>query len=50
MQVFRRIYDQVNDEKLRDISVALIETEGDQKYRKKYLGLWKDFMKAGKGK
>jgi hypothetical protein len=50
IQVFRRKYDQVNDEKIKDISLALIETEDDQKYRKKYSGLWKDFMKAGKGK
>jgi hypothetical protein len=50
IQVFRRIYDQVNDEKIKDISLALIETEDDQKYRKKYSGLWKDLVKASKGK
>lgn len=49
-EVFRKIYDQVHDEKIKDISLALIKTEEDQKYRKKYVGLWKDILKAGKEK
>jgi len=48
--VLRKIYDQVNDEKIRNTSLALIETEDDLKYRKKYLGLWKDILKAGREK
>jgi hypothetical protein len=50
IQVFRKIYDQVHDGKIKDVSFALIETEDDPKYRKKYSGLWKDVLKAGKEK
>jgi len=50
IQVLRRIYDQVNDENIKEISLALIEEEEDQKYKKKYSGLWKDILKAGKQK
>lgn len=48
LEVLRKIYDQVPDEKIKDISLALIETEDDLKYRKKYSGLWKDLNKAKK--
>jgi len=44
-EVFRKIYDEVPDEKIKKTSLALIETEDDQKYRKKYLGLWKAAVK-----
>lgn len=50
LEVFRKIYDQVHDEKIKDTSLALIETEDDLKYRKKYIGLWKDVVKANKEK
>ncbi len=45
LEVLREIYDQVHDEKIKDTSFAVIETEDDLKYRKKYLGLWKDGLK-----
>jgi hypothetical protein len=50
LEVLRKIYNQVKDEKVRDIALALIETEDDLKYRKKYLGLWTDVVKTGKEK
>lgn len=40
-EIFRRIYDVTKDETLKEKSMALIETEGDLKYRKKYAGVWK---------
>jgi ribosomal protein L17 len=48
LEVLRKIYDQVNDEKIKNTSLALIETEDDLKYRKKYMGLWKDILKTGR--
>ncbi len=45
LEVFRKIYDQVNDDRLKDRALALIEKEDDVKYRKKYTGLWKDLFK-----
>jgi hypothetical protein len=44
-EVFRKMYDQEADEKVKDTSLALIQTEDDLKYRKKYMGLWKDVLK-----
>lgn len=41
LEVFRKMYDQVKDERLKEYSLQLIETVDDPKYRKKYLGLWK---------
>jgi hypothetical protein len=38
---FRKLYDASPDEKLREKALALIETEEDPKYKKKYAGLWK---------
>jgi hypothetical protein len=37
----RNLYDAVKDEKIRAKALALIETEPDLKYRKKYAGVWK---------
>jgi hypothetical protein len=37
----RRIYDVVKDEPIKTKALALIETEPDQKYRKKYATVWK---------
>ncbi|WPP52117.1 hypothetical protein [Catalinimonas niigatensis] len=48
IEVFRKMYDEVEDEKLRDTAVALIETEDDAKYRKKYSAIWKDILKGQK--
>ena len=42
IQNFRNLYDQTEDETLRDKALALIEIEEDPKYRKKYISLWKD--------
>ncbi len=37
----RNLYDQVKDEKIKAKALALIETEDDIKYRKKYATVWK---------
>ena len=37
----RKLYDQVRDESVREQALALIETEADDKYRKKYASLWR---------
>jgi hypothetical protein len=37
----RKLYDQGKDETVRERALALIETEEDLKYRKKYAGLWR---------
>jgi hypothetical protein len=41
IQGLRNLYDQVHDEAIREKALALIETEPDVKYRKKYAGVWK---------
>ena len=41
IQDFRNLYDAVGDDKIREMALALIETEADLKYRKKYAGVWK---------
>lgn len=41
IQSFRRMYDVAPDASLRRRADALIETEPDAKYRKKYAGVWK---------
>ena len=41
LQDFRSLYNETQDEALRAKALALIETEDDLKYRKKYAGLWK---------
>jgi hypothetical protein len=40
-QSLRNLYDAVQDEKVRQRALELIETEPDLKYRKKYAGRWK---------
>jgi hypothetical protein len=37
----RNLYDLERDEAIREKALALIETEEDPKYRKKYAGVWK---------
>lgn len=46
IQVFRRIYDRIQDFEVRNIALELIEKEADLKYRKKYAGLWKDLINS----
>lgn len=41
IQSLRNVYDTVKDEAIRERALALIETEDDLKYHKKYAGLWK---------
>jgi hypothetical protein len=41
LQSMRSVYDVVHDESIREKALALIETEPDAKYRKKYATLWK---------
>lgn len=47
LEVFRKIYDQAPDEKLKTTALALIATEEDPKYKKKYTTLWKNTSKFG---
>ena len=42
IEVFKKIYDNTQDEKVKHHALSLIEKEEDPKYRKKYLGFWKD--------
>jgi hypothetical protein len=37
---FKNLYDRVGDESIRSTAAALIETEQDLKYRKKYAAVW----------
>jgi len=41
-QVIRRVYELAGDKKVKDRTLALLATEEDAKYRRKYAGLWKD--------
>lgn len=41
LESLRKIYDNTGDEEIRMRALALIETEPDLKYRKKYATLWK---------
>ena len=41
IQDLRNLYDEVKDEKIKQKALALIETEDDLKYKKKYAGVWK---------
>ena len=41
IQGLRKLYDEVQDEKVREKALELIETEEDLKYRKKYASLWR---------
>ena len=42
IQVLRRAYDLVGDGTAKERALALIETEEDARYRKKYAGLWRN--------
>jgi hypothetical protein len=42
LQGLRNLYEVVRDEAIRGKALALIETEADLKYRRKYAGLWRD--------
>jgi hypothetical protein len=44
----RKLYDQVHDEVIKNKALALIDTETDVKYRKKYAGVCKDIIKGNK--
>jgi hypothetical protein len=37
----RKVYDAVGSEQVRETALALIETEADAKYRKKYSSVWR---------
>jgi len=41
IQSLRNVYDAVGDETVKSTALALIETEADVKYRKKYASVWK---------
>ena len=41
IQGLRNLYDEVQDETIREKALELIDTEEDLKYRKKYASLWK---------
>jgi hypothetical protein len=41
LQSLRRLYDVVKDEAIRERAMALMETEKDLKYRRKYSSLWR---------
>jgi hypothetical protein len=41
LESMRNVYDTVHDEAIKAKALALIETEDDLKYRKKYATLWK---------
>jgi hypothetical protein len=41
VEALRKLYDEVTDEAIRQKALALIETEPDAKYRKKYAAVWK---------
>ena len=41
IESLRKLYDQVKDETVRERAMALIETEDDLKYKKKYAGVWR---------
>jgi hypothetical protein len=42
IQSFRKMYDVVGEDSLREQALSLVETEVDPKYRKKYAGLWRE--------
>lgn len=41
IQGLRNLYNATPDEQIKETALALIETEADLKYRKKYAGVWK---------
>lgn len=43
--VLRKIFDHTQEEQIFKKTISLIDTETDEKYRKKYLTVWKDILK-----
>lgn len=43
---FKKIYEQLKDESLKEQAAALIDIESNEKYKKKYLKEWKDLQSA----
>lgn len=41
IQNMRNLYDYLGDEKIKQTAMALIETVEDEKYKKKYMKIWK---------
>lgn len=41
VQSLRKVYDVDGDQEVREVSLRLIESEDDLKYRRKYAGLWR---------
>lgn len=41
LEGLRNLYDEVQDDAIKTKALALIETETDSKYRKKYSGVWR---------
>ena len=41
IQGLKNLYDELEDEAIKQIAMELIETEGDIKYRKKYMAVWR---------
>jgi hypothetical protein len=41
LQDLRNLYNELDDESIKRTALALIETEEDAKYKKKYAGVWK---------
>lgn len=37
----KKLYDEIKDEQVKQTAIELIETEEDDKYRKKYMSVWK---------
>lgn len=45
MEVLRKMYNHTQDEKIKLVAEKLMATEEEEKYRKKYRGIWKDVLK-----
>jgi len=41
IQALRNLFDDIQDEKVKEVALALIETEEDRKYRRKYASVWR---------
>ncbi len=41
LQGLRKLYDEVNDNRIKEKALELVESEKDNKYRKKYAKLWR---------
>ena len=41
IQGLKNLFDQLQDEDIKQLAMDLIETEEDPKYKKKYLSVWK---------